>query len=371
MGGISPDAATAIRPGTLLRLSVACFLPIPLVDVRITRAVLLDASDSELASTALNLAAEDAVNTAQGNCNAVDGSGGEAGPLRRVLPCLDGSENCDSIATSPPLRVLNAPLKLEIDMQVLGTCSAPALGSLSALTSRASLLFPSTLGGSSSSNASDPASFRNRSGVNLSPAVFIEPFIVAAANSSGVSLTDVRVIGGSFATENAGSSGVTAGGMAPVAWLHIGIILGASILCLLCTLAVVCLMLWRRKRKHRAALAGSDTHAGRVPHGSLRRRSGVPGALTSFKHHNTPSQFSSVGYMQNPMRSFRTAKVADAPKPKVVVASQEADLLAMTPRRPVAASPRSNHASLRFASNRVLKTFDTVHDKKGAGASPR
>lgn len=235
-GGVTPTAATGVATGLLLRLGVACALPVQLGDVRLTRSYFLSEDGAEIVSSAVDISSSDPVNTATGDCADV---GTHAGPT--ALRYLQRA--------AARARSLASPPDLHLDLLVRGSCSAPALGSDSALTLRFVQIF----------NVSGRESASNLDGV---PAP-LRPFAEAAGNASGTKVESITVRLASFSNPAAAALAASTAptGLGPV--LMGSFAIGAAVL-FCCIGGAVLLLLRRNRRLTKGPDISSATGAGMI-----------------------------------------------------------------------------------------------------------
>lgn len=209
-----------------MRQSIACFIPVALADVRISRAALLlepSSSADSLAAASIDVAPDAAVNSNSGgggNCTTSGMRRLSVADLDLGLPHKRGARD---LAAKPDLR---------IDLFIVGSCTVPALGSSSALASRLALFNFSGAAAGGSGNAAPGTSL-------------VRLFIDAVANASGVSGAGVNVNLWLAAPDTGAASVSTA---APTV-LVIGSAAGAALMVLLCCAIGGVLLLRRRCRQ--------------------------------------------------------------------------------------------------------------------------
>lgn len=281
-GGVTPTAAVAPDVGFLLRRGIACFLPVSIADVRISRATLLfDAnSGSGEAQTASTI---DVLPSAAVNSN----SGGNSSCTTRrhlAMSCTEHpSHSGRNLAAKPDLR---------IDLVIVGGCVTPALGDSATLHSRLALL-----------RLSDTAS----SDDGVSGASFVRSFVDAAANSSGVSGAGVVVTFHPAMPDVSASSDATS---AMPSFVFIGVASVAALVALLCCSIGGGMLVYRF------------------------RRQGKPSGRTGPAHRASPTALGGEPMTQNPMHA-RRRRVSIAPPPT-------SDAL-QSPLRSCAASAKPAH----------------------------
>lgn len=276
-GGVS--AASILDPavGVFLRLGVACFVPMPLQNVIVASTALRANATAEVYAVS-PVAQTDAVNTATGTCADVVAARRRAllglgvGGLETLGEPGTRVRRLDSASSPPPL--------LEVGLEVLSCVvvsgdagNAGVEAATAALVSRIAQLFNSTpgdassgggsgsgggaVGGGGSGGGSGSGSVGNGgsgAGAGGVGSQFLQSFINAAANASGVPTSGVGVdVSGPITAhvvpkQSGGSSSVSAFPFVLVA-------AAAGGACLLGMLAILVLALLRRRKRRADAAA--------------------------------------------------------------------------------------------------------------------
>ena len=274
-GGVTAAALLDPSVGVLLRLGIACYIPVPLANVLIVSTALR--ANTSTPPTAVSLVgAADPVNTAMGKC-------AEIGQARRRALLSEATA-----LNAPLLRrslVDAAPPLLEVGLEVLscvvitgGASDAGVSAASTALVARLAQLVNATAGGGDGSGSGDSGtggsgsggsgsgntgggSGTDGSGAVVSPIPgsgsalsggFFGSFISHVANASGISAEGVGLFpSGPIAARAAPSSGSSgSGGGAFPTVLAVAAAAGG---CVVCACAVVICVAWRRRQRRTEA----------------------------------------------------------------------------------------------------------------------
>ena len=173
-GGVSPAVAALPAVGVLLRLTIACYLQLPLTSVLITGAVSTDP-----ASVPVLVAPSDTVNSQPGFCEQLT-TAGSGGSGRRALPVL---------RVEPPRHLQPAAsTRTTVSLAVLSCVGPDSDGGVPAsLQAR----LDSLAGGGGNASATRPPG--STPAATPPPQSIFRPFASAAAAASSLSASDVTV----------------------------------------------------------------------------------------------------------------------------------------------------------------------------------